>query len=193
MASTAPGAQPGRHDARSGLLARNWIVVLLRGLLALTVGILAGLMPAAALGGLVLVFAAYMLADGVLTIVAAVRAGQRHERWGWLVLEGVANIAAGAVALFLPAVAVVTIVLVVAVWAIFSGGLMLVAAFRLRPDHGRVWLGLGGGVSLALGIVLLLAPITGAIVLTLWFGVYAAAFGIVLVILAFRLRRHAAA
>src|SRR5437660_3109675 len=49
--------------------------------------IIALLMPGAALLAFVLLFAAYMLVDGVLAIIAGVRAAQRHERWGWLVAE----------------------------------------------------------------------------------------------------------
>ena len=53
-----------------------------------------------------------------------------------------------------------------ALWALLSGGLMLGAAFRLHPNHGRIWLALGGIVSIAWGVMLLLAPLLGALVLT---------------------------
>jgi uncharacterized membrane protein HdeD (DUF308 family) len=65
---------------------------------------------------------------------------------------------------------------------------MLIAAFHLNIDHGRRWLVLGGIASLAYGVLLLVAPLIGTLVLAWWFGVYALVFGIALLILAFRLK-----
>jgi uncharacterized membrane protein HdeD (DUF308 family) len=68
---------------------------------------------------------------------------------------------------------------------------MLVAAFKLNIEHGRWWLVLGGAVSVAYGVLLIVTPLIGALVLTWWFGAYALVFGIALLVLAFRLRaRH---
>ena len=63
----------------SALLARNWWVIALRGALAILFGIIALFLPEATMLALVLLFAAYMLVDGVLAIVAGVRAARRHD------------------------------------------------------------------------------------------------------------------
>jgi uncharacterized membrane protein HdeD (DUF308 family) len=85
----------------------------------------------------------------------------------------------------------VAFVLLIAAWAIVSGGLVLAAAFRLNIEQGRWWLVLGGAASVIYGALLIVAPLIGALVLTWWFGVYALVFGVALLILAFRLRsRH---
>ena len=76
---------------------------------------------------------------------------------------------------------------IIAIWAIISGALMLGAAFTLNLEHGRWWLALGGIASLIFGIVLVLAPLVGAVVLTWWIGAYALVFGVLLLILAFKL------
>lgn len=47
---------------------------------------------------------------------------------------------------------------------------MLRAAFRLETDNGRWWLILGGIASLIYGVLLIAAPIIGALVLTWWLG-----------------------
>ena len=78
-------------------------------------------------------------------------------------------------------------VLLIAVWALVSGALMLVAAFRLNIDHGRWWLALGGIASIIFGVVLIIAPVVGAVVLTWWLGAYALVFGVLLLVLAFQL------
>jgi uncharacterized membrane protein HdeD (DUF308 family) len=91
----------------------------------------------------------------------------------------------------LPGLTVVVFVLLIAFWALLSGGLMLGAAFRLQPDHGRGWLIFGGIISIIYGALLIVAPLLGALVLTWWLGAYALVFGITLLVLAFKLRsRH---
>jgi uncharacterized membrane protein HdeD (DUF308 family) len=79
----------------------------------------------------VLVFSAYAFVDGTFAIVASVRAARRHERWGFLLLEGIVNIIAAALAFLWPAVTVVSFVFLMGTWAILSGGLILSAAMRL--------------------------------------------------------------
>jgi uncharacterized membrane protein HdeD (DUF308 family) len=81
----------------------------------------------------------------------------------------------------------VALVWIVAIWAIVSGALMLWSAFMLNLDHGRWWLALGGIASLIFGILLVIQPLIGAVVLTLWIGAYALVFGIFLLVLAFQL------
>ncbi len=183
---TGPGLSPGA--ARSSALARNWWAVALRGLFAILFGLAALLLPAVTLGSLVLLFAVYMLTDGVFAIIAGVRAAAHHERWGLLILEGVLNIAAGAAALAVPGVTVVVLVTLLGIWSAVTGVLLIVAAIRLHGGHGRWWLGLSGLVSLLWGIGLNVAPIAGALVLTWWLGLYALAFGFALLIFAIRLR-----
>src|SRR5260370_35964994 len=118
---------------------------------------------------LVRVFVAYMLVDGVFAIVAAVRAAREHARWGLLAVEGVADIVAGGIAVVWPGITVLAFVLLVAAWAIVSGGLVLVAAFRLNIEHGRWWLVLAGAVSVAYGVPLVVAPRIGWVGRTWWF------------------------
>ena len=189
--SLTPGPMvPGlsRMDGMSAVLARNWWAVAARGVFAILFGLAAFLLPVATLGTLVLLFAVYMLVDGVFAIVAGVRAAAHHERWGLLILEGVVNLLAGAAALLLPGLTVLLVVTVLGIWAVVSGVTMLVSAFRLHSGHGRGLLVLSGLVSLIWGALLWLSPIAGALVLTWWLGGYALAFGVLLLVLGFRLR-----
>lgn len=169
-------------------LIRNWWAVALRGVVGILFGIIAFIVPAITMLSLVIVFSAYLLVDGVLAIIAAVRAAQRHNRWGLLTFEGIVDIAAGALALVWPGLTVLAFVLLVAVWALASGGMMIAGAFQVRVDHGRWWLVLGGVASVILGALLIIAPLIGAIVLTWWIGAYALVFGGLLVAFAFKLR-----
>ncbi|HUU25728.1 MAG TPA: HdeD family acid-resistance protein [Methyloceanibacter sp.] len=188
--STTPaksGASIDRHDALSEVLAESWWAVGLRGVLAIAFGLICLLVPTAAILALILLFSAYMLVDGVFAIASGIKAARNGERWGLLILEGIVDIAAGAVAFLWPAITTVAFVILIAVWAIISGALMLAAALGLKLDHGRWWLALGGIASVIFGIVLLIAPVVGAVVLTWWLGVYALVFGAMLLVLAFQL------
>jgi uncharacterized membrane protein HdeD (DUF308 family) len=177
-----------RIDAASGVLARNWWAVALRGAAAILFGLVALFAPGPAILSLVLVFAAVMLVDGFCSIIAGVRSARSNERWGTMILLGIASLVAAAVAVVWPHIPVLTFVYVIAIWAVVSGILGIVAAVRLRRDHGRWWLGFSGALSVVGGVLLAIAPVWGAIVLTWWLGAYALIFGGTLLVLAFRLR-----
>ena len=191
MAATASkssvAAAKARCDALSEVLADSWWAVGLRGVLGILFGLICLLTPGLALEVFVILFAAYMLVDGVFAIASGIKAARSGERWGMLILEGIVDLAAGTVAVLWPAITLVGLVWIVAIWAIVSGALMLWAAFTLNLDHGRWWLALGGIASLIFGILLVVQPLIGAVVLTLWIGAYALVFGIFLLILAFQL------
>lgn len=175
-------------DPASAMLAKNWWLFLLRGLFGITFGLLAFLFPGPTMLSLVLLFSAYMLVDGVAGIISAVRAMRRKDEWGLLIIEGLLNIAVGVAAFIWPGLTVLAFVFMVAAWAIISGALMMTAGFRLKLDHGRWWMVLGGLFSLLYGALLVAMPLIGAVVLTWWMGAYAMAFGVALVILSFKLR-----
>jgi uncharacterized membrane protein HdeD (DUF308 family) len=167
-------------------LARNWWLIALRGALGVVFGLLALLLPFATILALVLLFSAYMLVDGVFAIYAAVRAARQRENWGFLAFQGAVSIVTAVLAFLWPGLTVFAFVLLIAAWSIVTGCLMLAAA--VRTDDGRWWLILGGAAATAFGILMILAPLAGAVVLTWWLGAFALVFGVALIILAFKLR-----
>ena len=178
-----------RSSPAAETLVKNWWLFTLRGILGIIFGLLALIFPGPTMLSLVLLFSAYMLVDGVAAIISAVRAIRRKEdRWGILIFEGLLNIATGIAAFLWPGLTVIAFVWLIAAWAIVTGALMTAAGSRLNIDHGRWWLVLGGLLSLAYGVLLIIAPLIGAVVLTWWIGVYALVFGIALVIFSFKLR-----
>jgi uncharacterized membrane protein HdeD (DUF308 family) len=170
-------------------LARNWWSLVVRGLAGIAFGVITFLWPGITLTALVFLFAAYALIDGVMSIVGAVRAAERRERWGALVLEGVAGLAACALTVLWPAITVLALVIVIGAWAIVTGVLEIAAAIRLRQFISGEWLlALGGAASIIFGFLILFMPIAGALVVALWIGAYAFIFGIIEVVLGIRLR-----
>jgi uncharacterized membrane protein HdeD (DUF308 family) len=177
-------------NAKNAVLADNWWVVALRGVLAILFGISAFVAPGATMLALVLVFGAYSFIDGILNIILAVRGAGKRERWWLLLINGLCGIVIGVAAALVPGITVLAFVLLVAAWALLSGGLMLGSAFRLNVSHGRWPLVFAAIVSVLYGLLLFAAPVIGALVLTWWIGAYTLLFGGTLIWLAFRLRKH---
>jgi uncharacterized membrane protein HdeD (DUF308 family) len=172
----------------SAALARNWWAVGLRSLVAVAFAIaVILLLPRSTLGTLVLLFAAYLAADGALAIVAGVRAMRRGELWQALMFEGAANLMFAGAVLIWPAMAAVAFVRLTSAWAIVTGALLLAAARRLARSHGRWLLVLAGALSATWGA---LAAAVGASAgstpetMGWWLVGYALPFAIILLALA---------
>ena len=171
-------------------LARNWWALVLRGIAGVIFGVLTFMFPAMTLNGLILLFGAYAIVDGVFNIVAAV-IGRTGQPWWHLVLEGVVSVAAGVIAFGWPGLTALALLWVIAGWAIVTGVLELIAAIRLRQHiSNEWWLVLSGIASVVFGVLLFVAPVAGALAITLWIGAYAIVFGGLLIGLGIRLRRH---
>jgi uncharacterized membrane protein HdeD (DUF308 family) len=168
-------------------LAQNWWTLALRGLAAVIFGILAYIWPDITFTVLVLFFGAYALWDGVFALIGAFRtAGER--RW-MLVLEGLVGIAAGLVTFFWPGAATLAILTIIAAWAIVTGIFEIIAAIRLRAEiEGEWFMLLSGLLSVLFGIALAIWPAAGLVAVTWMIGAYAIIFGILLIVLGFRLR-----
>ena len=170
-------------------LARHWWVIGLRGLAAILFGVLAFIWPGMTLAVLVLLFGAYALVDGVLTLLAAVRGGVQHRIV--MLVEGLVSVLAGLATFVWPGLTALVLLYIIAFWAIVTGVLEIVAAIRVRRAiSNELGLVIGGVLSVVFGVVLLIAPGAGALAVIFLIGAYAVVFGIALLGLAWRLREH---
>jgi uncharacterized membrane protein HdeD (DUF308 family) len=171
------------------VLAHNWWSVVIRGFIAILFGILTLAWPGITVGALVILFGVYALIDGIVNLAGARKASKAHERWGVLVIEGIVGIAAALVTFAWPAITAIVLVYVIAAWAVVTGIFEIMAAIRLRKHISGEWLlGLAGVASIVFGVLLMAAPLVGALVIAIWIGVYALIFGGMLVGLGLRLR-----
>src|SRR5215211_523041 len=168
----------------------HWWALALRGAIAILFGLAALLWPDITLEALILLFGAYALVDGVFSIVG-VFGGTRGGTPRWLLfIEGVAGILAGLIAFVLPQLTAILLLYLIAAWAIVTGISEIAMAIRLRKEIRGEWaMIVGGALSVLFGVLLaVVGPAVGLLSLIWLIGVYAVAFGIMLLIAGFRVR-----
>src|SRR5215467_6958310 len=149
------------NTSATALFARNWWVFLLRGLLALFLGFTVIREPGLALRVLVLGFAIYAIFEGVSALFAAIRGWSYRRDRGLLLLEAVAGIGLGILALRRPGMTVFVLVFFIAAWALATGILRIVEALNLDGGSGRGWLAVGGVASIIFSWLVLFRPLAG--------------------------------
>lgn len=173
----------------ASIFSRHWWLLLLRGVIAILFGLLVWFQPGVSLVALVLLFGAYTLADGILGIWTTIAGRAEHEHWWVLLLWGLIGVGVGILTFLVPGVTALALLFYIAIWAIATGVLELVAAVRLRKEMTGEWrLILGGLASVVFGVLLMAQPAVGALALLWLIGAYGVVFGILLVLLAFKAR-----
>lgn len=172
-----------------GILARNWWIVTLRGVLAVLFGLMCFFWPGITLTALVLLYGAYALVDGIFALVSAILGQPRTEPWWALLIEGAAGIAVGIMTFTWPAITALVLLFLIAGWAIITGVFEVIEALRLRREIQGEWLlALSGLLSILFGVALIVRPGTGALAVVWLIGAYAIAFGVLYIALGARLR-----
>jgi uncharacterized membrane protein HdeD (DUF308 family) len=193
MSTIQTGRQPGigLGSVMVHALAKNWWMLLLRGILAIIFGLLALAWPGLTLLTLIQVYGAFALIDGVLAIIAAITGGAAAPRW-WLAVVGLLGIATGLLMFIMPGLTAVVLLYFIAGWAIATGVFQIIGAINLRKEIDNEWfLILGGIVSVLFGVGVIMAPGAGALALLWVIGIYAVFLGVMFIALAFRLKKHA--
>jgi len=174
------------------ILSRYWWMTLLRGLFWIFLGIALFASPAISLVALTLGLGVVMFIDGVISVVNAISGHKEHDDWWVLLLVGLAGVGIGILTFRNPGITALAVVFYVAIWAIATGLLEIVAAVRLRKQiQGEIWLALAGITSVAFGVLLVARPGAGALTLVWLIAVYAIAFGALLLLLALEVRSGA--
>lgn len=180
---------PNTRLGMATLLARNWWTLALRGILALVFGLAVFVWPTITLRVLVRLFAVFAFVGGIFALSAALRDRRTNTPWWVLLLEGIFGIIAGLLVFFWPAITGLILLYLIAAWALVSGVFELILAIQLRKQIENEWLLAAAGLaSLLLGLFLAIWPVTSVLAILWLIGAYAIIFGVILLILAFRLR-----
>lgn len=176
-------------NAMNESLARSWWIYALRGVLAILFGVFAIMWPGLTLLSLVALFAAYALISGVISVVGAIRMRKRDDDWWLPLLLGLVSIGAGVIAIAHPSLTALVLVLVIGANALITGVLDVATAIRLRKTIRNEWLMiLSGAASIVFGILVFLFPAAGALALVWLISIYALVTGLLMLVLALRLR-----
>jgi uncharacterized membrane protein HdeD (DUF308 family) len=163
--------------------------LILLGVLAIIVGIIALAWPGVTIYALVILFAVYAFIDAGLQAMRAFSSRSAGPVFGHLLL-GLVNLAAGVIALVWPGPTALVLVLIIGIWAVIGGFVELFAAFQSGETAGtRALFILGGLVSIAFGVVLFARPGVGGVTLALLFGLFSIIYGVSQIVLGVELRR----
>ena len=151
--------------------------LILRGALAVIVGIIAIAWPGVTVLALVFLFAIYAFIDAGLQAMRAFSSATAGPVFGHLLL-GLLDLGAGVIAVAWPGPTALVLVLIVAIWAFTGGFAEIFAAFRGGETAGtRALFIVGGLVSIAFGVVLFSRPDVGALTLALLYGLFSLTYG----------------
>jgi uncharacterized membrane protein HdeD (DUF308 family) len=129
-------------------LAKSWWLVLLRGIAAIVFGVLAFVWPGLTLLTLVLFYGAYALVDGAFALIAAFTGGAKPVPTWWLIVVGLAGIAAGLATFLWPGITALVLLVFIGAWAIVHGIFEIIGAIKLRKEiDNEWWLILAGALS----------------------------------------------
>jgi len=175
-------------------LAKNWWLILLRGICAVIFGVLTYFWPVVTLFTLVILYGIFALADGVLALFAAIKGDgtdSTSSRW-WLAAVGLLGIAAGIITLLWPGMTGMILLFFIAAWSIATGIMQIVGAIKLRKEIEGEWLLIASGVlSVLFGVAIAAWPGAGALAMAFLIGAFAILYGVLLISFAFKLRSFA--
>jgi uncharacterized membrane protein HdeD (DUF308 family) len=188
-ATTATTSTPRQRAAEA--ISGVWWLMLLRGILLLILGGYALFRPGMTAVALTQVLGLFVLADGIVALGVGLF-GWTESR-GWTIARGILGIVVGLFVLghatLIAGITATAIMLLLAVHLIVAGFLEIAVAIRERKEiEGEGWLILGGALSIVLGLILAIAPFAASLVLIRILGGFTICFGIVLIVLAFRVR-----
>ncbi len=176
----------GAKTRISEKLGEVWWSLLVRGLLAIALGLAALFWPKATLALLVRLVGAYVLLDGVFTLLGAFRI----RDLGAYLVPGLISVAIGAILLFWPDVTGRLLMVMLGLWALFQGVALFLTGRQTDPsDPDRGVAITLGAVAAVIGLILVIWPGTGVVTISWVIAIAALAIGALLIALAMRLRR----
>ncbi|MEO8211169.1 MAG: DUF308 domain-containing protein [bacterium] len=168
-------------------IQKKWWLLLLRGILLLIFGIIAIMSPEIVLGTLVLYIGFVALFSGLFLIIEGIAI--KSDDRGMRILEGILSIIFGLVFLINPGFIFSFTMYFIAFWAIIGGIMQIVYAVRLRKEINNEWIAiLNGVITLIFGIFVLINIFAAAVALTIVFGFFAIISGILMIVLAFKVK-----
>jgi uncharacterized membrane protein HdeD (DUF308 family) len=160
------------------LMDINWKGMVLRGFLAILLGLIMVLLPGPTLIAVTLLIGVFVLLLGIMSI--AIFLSVKERRPGvFLLLQGLVGVLFGIIAIVWPNVTALILILLLGIWCLIEGLFQIYAGLMMATDTGlRVIVGISGVLSIVIGIIFIVVPGDGAIALIWVIGTFAIAYGI---------------
>ena len=117
----------------------RWGTLVFGGILGIAAGVVTYLWPAITAVALLAIIASWAMVMGIIEITVAIRLRKEIDGEWVLILSGLLALAFGVLMIMNPGPGALAVVLWIGAYAVISGGLLLVLAFRLRnwgKSHG---------------------------------------------------------
>lgn len=181
------------NSTLSSMLGTAWWLVLLRGIAAIVFGVFAYASPGVTLIALAYCWGFYALFDGVTAISLGWKARDSGKPMWPMILLGILGVAAGLFTFVSPGITALSLLMLIGGWAIVTGVLQIIAAIRIRKEIDNEWmLILSGVLSIVFGGLMLANPGAGALSVLWIIGAFAVVYGVLLVLLSFKVKKLAA-
>ena len=179
-------AAAGLKSRVSGKMGNVWWAFMLRGLLALGLGVSALIWPKLTLALLFRLIGVYAMLDGAAGFISGIRARNLQS----YMVPALVSLVVGAVLLFWPGLTVKWLLIILGIWALLHGAnLILAGRSAEESDPNRGLLLTIGTVMAVIGLVLIIWPGAGAVTISWLVAALAFVVGAMLVFLALRLRQ----
>ena len=164
-------------------------LLIVRGIVGVVFGLVAFAWPGITIAGLVVIFGAYTIIDGITTMILGLSRRAEYGRSWPAAIQGIVGIVVGVLTFIWPGLTALALVIFIGAWAIVTGVFEIAAAIKLRREITGEWmLALSGLLSLVFGVLVFAFPGAGAVGIAWVLGAYAMAGGVVLIALGVRLR-----
>jgi uncharacterized membrane protein HdeD (DUF308 family) len=174
---------------KSRKLAENWKSLVLQGAVALIIGIVIVAIPDLSARVVAFLLGALLIVYGVLSFLSARSAAKESQPTTWLYIRGGIALAGGIVMLVWPGLKVLALTYMLAVFAIAAGAFIGVSgAFQKWDSLYKMVAGIGGAASVIFGIILISSRSSFENSIVWISGVYAIAFGLLMIVLGFGAR-----
>ncbi len=167
-------------------------ILFFRGFLALLFAAFCLAAPGLTLMALTFTIAAYLAADGIVSLFLQTPGERPLRSWFWSVASGGAGIAAGALMFFFPQETTVAIGILAGIWAVSLGVFQVLGAIDASNSGSttaKFTLGLSGFLCTGLGLAILTQPWIGVIALLSLLAFSTTAIGIASIVIGFQISK----
>ncbi len=166
---------------------QHWVLILVRGIIAILFGVMALISVEFTLLFLVYLFGAYVLLDGIMAIIVALQERKSTRAWLVVFLIGIVGIIVGILSFIHPGNVALVIFYFVAAWLIVAGVFSIIAAFMRA--NGVEWLSVIGGIlSIIVGLIFFFHPVSSILSIVWLLGLFTLIYGIIQIIKAFQVK-----